>query len=125
MTTPNMLSTDNTRGQRSPRIERSIVALCGVLLANLTLVACTLTNGKETNPAIVYRCDRGEDISVVFPSSAEGSASLLLKGNTIELPKQSAMSGFLYSNGRYSLRGKGEELLLEIGRMAPIKCAKR
>lgn len=47
---------------------------------------------------------------------------LVRGGRTLELQQQPSGSGFIYSNGPNTVRGKGDELVLEIGRMAPIRC---
>ena len=52
----------------------------------------------------------------------DGAFRLKINGRPIELQQQRSGSGFLYSNGPNTVRGKGNELTLEIGRMAPIAC---
>lgn len=71
--------------------------------------------------SFAFACDDGQRIQVRF-SHARRMATLLRGGESIELPQQASGSGFIYSNGRTTLRGKGEELILEVGRMAPIRC---
>lgn len=71
--------------------------------------------------SFAFACDDGQRIQVRF-SQARRMATLLRGGESIELPQQASGSGFIYSNGRTTLRGKGEELILEVGRMAPIRC---
>ena len=44
---------------------------------------------------------------------------------TIELQQQPSGSGFIYSNGPNTIRGKGNDLTVEIGRMVPIQCKAR
>lgn len=39
-------------------------------------------------------------------------------GEPVELQEQRAASGFIYSNGPNTVRGKGSELFIEIGRLA-------
>ena len=71
--------------------------------------------------AFTFACDDGQRIQVRF-SRSRGLATLVRGGESVELPQQASGSGFIYSNGRTTLRGKGEELVLEVGRMAPIRC---
>ena len=71
--------------------------------------------------AYAFTCDNGERIQVRF-SQARKLATLVRNGESIELPQQPSGSGFIYGNGRTTLRGKGDELMLEIGKMAPIRC---
>lgn len=71
--------------------------------------------------AYAFTCDDGRRIQVRF-SKARGTATLVREGESTELPQQPSGSGFIYGNGRTTLRGKGDELILEIGKMAPIRC---
>ncbi|MGD9602198.1 MAG: MliC family protein [Gammaproteobacteria bacterium] len=70
---------------------------------------------------VTYGCDDGVSIEVrYFPR--EQVAMLERDGQSMELRQQPAASGFLYGDGRYALRGKEDDLTLEIGRRAPIGC---
>ena len=69
----------------------------------------------------VFACDDGNRIQVRF-SQSRHTATLVRNGESIELPQQASGSGFIYGNGRTTLRGKGDELILEVGKMAPIRC---
>lgn len=71
--------------------------------------------------AYAFTCDNGERIQVRF-SQARKLATLVRNGESVELPQQPSGSGFIYGNGRTTLRGKGDDLILEIGKMAPIRC---
>jgi membrane-bound inhibitor of C-type lysozyme len=55
-------------------------------------------------------------------SAAESVATLVRAGSAIALKQQTSASGFIYSNGPNTIRGQGDELRVEIGRMAPIMC---
>ena len=68
-----------------------------------------------------YSCERGAPLRVRFFTGQE-TAELERGGETFSLPQQRTASGFYYTNGKMGIRGKGEELLLEIGRMAPVRC---
>ena len=70
---------------------------------------------------VAFSCDNGEQLQVRF-SQARGMATLLRNGEAIELPQQPAGSGFAYGNGRTTVRGKGDELTVEVGRMLPFHC---
>lgn len=70
---------------------------------------------------VSFRCGTGEVLSVRF-IPARGIAVLTRRGLSIELPQQPSGSGFIYSNGGNSLRGKGNDLTVELGRMAPLQC---
>jgi membrane-bound inhibitor of C-type lysozyme len=43
----------------------------------------------------------------------------------MELQQQQAASGFNYSSGPITVRGKGDDLIIENGAMAPLKCHAR
>ncbi len=58
-----------------------------------------------------------------FPK--QGVGVLVRNGRPMELQQQPAASGFVYGNGPTTVRGKGDELTMEIGRMVPIRCQAR
>ncbi len=68
-----------------------------------------------------YVCDNREDIEMRF-FPLQGVGVLVRHGKTVELQQLPAASGFLYSNGPITVRGKGDDLTVEIGRMVPIQC---
>ncbi len=109
-----------------------------VLFAIITVGACA------TKPAPVktvdYQCDRGTSLSVTFTDRdftkerADRNTAhqdkvkdfvanvTLADGTLITLPAQIVASGFMYSNGKYSLRGKGNEAMWSVGRMLAEQC---
>jgi membrane-bound inhibitor of C-type lysozyme len=92
------------------------------ILAGLALAATAvfILPGESRAADIKYACDDGTALTVTF---SETTADVTLAdGVKVSLPQQPAASGFWYSNGRYELRGKGEELQFAIGRMAPVTC---
>ena len=70
---------------------------------------------------VSFRCDDERNIEVRF-FPMQGVAVLVRNGDNIELQQGPGASGFRYSNGPNTIIGKGNELTLEIGRMAPINC---
>ena len=68
-----------------------------------------------------YVCDNREDIEMRF-FPLQGVGVLVRHGKTVELQQMPAASGFHYSNGPITVRGKGDDLTVEIGRMMPIQC---
>lgn len=70
---------------------------------------------------VEYSCRGQQNIKVTYYAN-EGKAVLHRHGSSIELQQQRTGSGFAYSNGPNTIRGKGKELRLEIGRMVPIIC---
>lgn len=68
-----------------------------------------------------FKCDNDETIEArFFPD--QGIAVLVRGGQNVELQGEPVASGFLYSNGQTSIRGKGQELEMTVGMMAPTKC---
>ena len=68
-----------------------------------------------------FACDNGERVSLrSFPQ--QGIAVLERGGQSTELQQQRVGSGFHYSNGQTSVRGKGGEMTLTVGMMAPTQC---
>lgn len=97
----------------------------GLLCAGLALLyGCSHAQPPTTPPArhdVDFVCDQGEKLSVrFFPQ--HGVAVLVRHGKTIELQQQPSGSGFIYSNGPNTIRGKGSALRVEIGRMRAIEC---
>jgi len=91
------------------------------------LAACTTPayQGEPTNERRVqYACTNGENIEMRF-FPLQGVGVLVRHGKTMELQQEMAASGFLYTNGPNTVRGKGNELTIEIGRMVPIQCRAR
>jgi membrane-bound inhibitor of C-type lysozyme len=96
-----------------------------VLSAAAMVSACSATPPAPADLEVAFACTNGESISVRF-SPAQSTAVLVRNGDSIELPQQPSGSGFIYSNGPNTIRGKGDDLTVEIGRMVPIQCkAKR
>lgn len=98
-----------------------------------SMVACTTANrpqagageaavGEATGERRVqFSCDDGNTIEMRF-FPLQGVGVLVRDGATMELQQQVSASGFIYSNGPTTVRGKGDELRLEIGRRVPIVC---
>jgi membrane-bound inhibitor of C-type lysozyme len=92
-----------------------------ILAGLISLTSAFLISALAAQAAdIRYACDNGTALVVAF---SEASAEITLPdGVKVSLPQQVSGSGFWYSNGRYELRGKGEEAQFAIGRMTPVNC---
>ncbi len=90
----------------------------------LVATGCTgqdgATNSQDYNE-VAYNCEREGRVLVRFYKNEE-LAILIRNDELFELPQQPTGSGFYYTNGKVGIRGKGDEMRLEIGRMAPIHC---
>ena len=94
------------------------------LLATLVLAACAQLPGMQGERLVDYSCEHGTTMRVRYFADQE-KAVVLRDGQALELRQQPAASGVLYTNGRTTLRGKGSEVTLEVGRMAPLRCVAR
>ncbi len=80
--------------------------------------------GSMDEYLVSFSCDNNDSVSVRFFPSHE-AAILTRNGGDIELKQKRSASGFVYSNGPNTIRGKGDDLTVEIGRMMPIHCKAR
>ncbi|APB33408.1 hypothetical protein GlitD10_1088 [Gloeomargarita lithophora Alchichica-D10] len=91
------------------------------LFVSALVCACNATPPAAADRNVAFSCTNGESVSVRF-SPANSTAVLIRNGENIELQQQPSGSGFIYSNGSSTIRGKGDDLTIEIGRMMPIQC---
>lgn len=96
--------------------------LSSALLISSLVCACSSAPPAPADRDVTFSCANGETISVHF-SRASGTAVLMRNGENIPLSQQPSGSGFMYSNGPNTIRGKGNDLTVEIGRMVPIQCS--
>jgi membrane-bound inhibitor of C-type lysozyme len=96
-------------------------------LMSVMLVACTSAPPPVPETPmrrIAFHCGNGEEVEMrFFPE--QGVGVLVRDGRTMELQQQPVASGFHYSNGPNTVRGKGDEITIEIERMVPITCTAR
>ena len=99
-------------------------ALAALAIAGL-LAGCSSPPASEpAERRSTYDCSNNETLELRF-QTADRSALLLRKGGQVSLAAEPAASGFRYSNGPITVQGKGPDLLIEIGRMVPIRCEAR
>lgn len=80
------------------------------------------------NSNVEFSCNRGVNLSVNFSTSTnEDNKNIAIingYGNQrIILPIKTVASGFLYTNGKYTLRGKADQVTWTVGRMMPYQCS--
>lgn len=92
------------------------------IISAVTFLGSACTAIDTSSYTVEFDCERLGKVNVTFDDKQE-SAIVLLRGDNLVLLQQPAASGFYYSNGKTSIRGKGQVLTIEIGRMAPIQCA--
>jgi len=107
---------------------RKMVMLCSGALATLVLSGCATQPAMEQaflEPAgpgsMRFACGNGEKVEMQFYPEQERSV-LRRSGWTVELPRRSTETGYAYSNGPTTVQGKGNELTIQIGHLAPIWC---
>lgn len=94
------------------------------ILTFALLAGCSLFTPRHDEPSELrahFVCTNGEELDVHF-IAARHVAVLIRNDQSIELAQQSAASGFVYSNGPHTIRGKGNDLTVEIGRLVPLQC---
>lgn len=99
-----------------------------------SIIACSHDVGnkptaEQSNRIVKYNCARGDTLSVSFSNSSsqnkpENKIAIVngFSKKPIILKSQASNIGFLYSNGKFTLRGNGKHATWTVGRMAPINC---
>ena len=91
------------------------------VLAALALAACTTDDGGAgAERRVVYQCDRGDEIVVVFAGDVARIESPT--SPPIVMQRGQAASGFLFESGTHSIRGTEQQVSYAIGRMVPMTC---
>jgi membrane-bound inhibitor of C-type lysozyme len=70
---------------------------------------------------VLFECVGNDPVTVRFYKDSE-RAVMIRNNENIELEQEPTASGFSYTNGPNSIRGKGDDLVVQIGRMAAINC---
>lgn len=106
---------------------KKVISLCGTV-AGLLLTGCASQPSVPTafaepvdNSSMRFACGNGEKVEMQFFPD-QGRGVLLRSGWTVDLPRQSTDSGYAFSNGPTTVLGKGNELTIQIGHLAPIWC---
>ena len=89
------------------------------LLAAMLLLSGCATAAPEAADEIAFTCADGRELRVAF---TEDRARVTAPQGTFALAQQPSGSGFIYSDGPRTLRGKGDEVRWEFARMAPLVC---
>lgn len=83
------------------------------------LTGCVSLSAPKV-PTAHYRCESGADLNVQFP---EGRAVVTLPdASSLVLPQQISGSGFRYGDGRYDLRGKGDDATWSVSGQGSTHC---
>ena len=100
------------------------------LVMGAALVASPLLAEGDVPPGTVFVCDEGSAtspyIQVVIPTRSDGSATLMLESEALEMAPVPVGSGFGYDivlpAGHFLVRGKGTEVMLFVDDQAPKLC---
>jgi membrane-bound inhibitor of C-type lysozyme len=78
---------------------------------------------REPPRTVSYACERGPMLRIEY----RGESALIVSPHSrgVVMRQRASASGFFYASATHSIRGKGEELIFAIGRMAPITCRAR
>ena len=107
---------------------KTMVLLGSGALATLLLSGCASQppamqafSAPADGNSMQYACGNGEKVEMQFYPD-QGRSVMRRSGWTVELPRQAAETGYAYSNGPTTVLGKGNELTIQIGHLAPIWC---
>lgn len=107
---------------------KTMVFLSSGALATLMLSGCASPppalqafSEPTDGSSMQYACGNGEKVEMQF-YPGQGKGVLRRSGWTVDLPKQAAETGYAFSNGPTTVLGKGNELTIQIGHLAPIWC---
>ena len=108
-------------------ITSSFLLSCADSSSHIASKEVTKDSHNTSAKNVKYTCNRDTKLSVNFTSTHNDSNKTIAIingfGNQgIILPQKHVASGFLYSNGKYTLRGKGEQAAWTVGRMADFHC---
>mgnify|MGYP006153056395 FL=1 len=107
---------------------KTMVLLGSGALATLLLSGCASQppamqafSAPADGNSMQYACGNGEKVEMQFYPD-QGRSVMRRSGWTVELPRQVAETGYAFSNGPTTVLGKGNELTIQIGHLAPIWC---
>ena len=107
---------------------KTMVLMGSGALATLLLSGCASQppamqafSAPADGNSMQYACGNGEKVEMQFYPD-QGRSVMRRSGWTVELPRQAAETGYAYSNGPTTVLGKGNELTIQIGHLAPIWC---
>ena len=108
-------------------IASSFLLSCADSPSHITSNKVTKASHKTSKSNVIYTCSRGTRLSVNFTSTHNKNDEniAIINGfgkQAIILASKDVASGFLYSNGKYTLRGKDNKATWTVGRMADFHC---
>ena len=103
-----------------------------VMLGSSVLMGLWLSGCSSLPPAeqalgggsVQFACGNGENVEMQFVPGQQIGV-LLRSGWSVDLPKQPAEKGYVFSNGLTKVEGKGSEMTIQVGHLAPVWCRSR
>ncbi|MDP2247163.1 MAG: MliC family protein [Nitrosomonadales bacterium] len=92
------------------------------LVCSFTVLISACAAHPVSESSVKYECNRGTVLSADFSTDGKFVNISTEDVENLQLPAIPSDSGFIYSNGRYELSGKGKEAIWSIGRMASENC---
>lgn len=99
----------------------SVAAAIAMLLSDTSGMART---GAAPKGDFSYVCTNGDSFTVRF-GPADGSATLVRRGETMEMQRKPSDTGFLYATGNTNINGTAEQLSLNVPGFPPLACQSR
>ena len=90
-----------------------------LIVASAVLAGCSTIAGDGGERRVVYACNYGPNLTVVYSHS---TARIESADGTVTLEQRPAASGFWYESATHSLRGSGNEITYKDRQMAPRQC---
>lgn len=90
-----------------------------LIAASVVLAGCSTIAGDGAERRVVYACNYGPNLTVVYSRS---TARIESADGTVTLEQRPAASGFWYESATHSLRGSGNEISYKDRQMAPRQC---
>lgn len=108
-------------------VASSFLLSCADSSSHITSNKVTKDTYKTGAKNVKYTCNRETRLSVNFTSTHNNSEKniAIINGfgkQAIILASKPVDSGFLYSNGKYTLRGKDNKATWTVGRMSDFHC---
>jgi len=90
-----------------------------LIAASVVLAGCSTIAGHGGERRVVYACNYGSNLTVVYSRS---TARIESADGTVTLEQRPAASGFWYESATHSLRGSGNEITYKDRQMALRQC---
>ncbi len=90
-----------------------------LIVAAGVLAGCSTVAGDASERHVVYACNYGPNLTVVYAGSV---ARIESADGTVTLRQRTSGTGFWYESATHSLRGSGDEITYKDRQMALKQC---